>query len=75
MQKGFCIKQALNRGLVSQPLAIPNRILNNSKKVNRNGAQIVKKKKGIRDILGDDIKSPAAPLSAPSPVVFFCNLM
>jgi hypothetical protein len=75
IHQGFCVKQGFYRGLVSQPAASPIRISNNSKKANRNVARVAKKKKGIRDILGDDIKSPAAPLSAPSPMVVFVHLI
>jgi hypothetical protein len=74
IHQGFGIKQGLYRGLVSQPAVSPMRISNNLKKANRNVDRVEKRKKGIRDIQGDNIKGPAAPLSAPSPMVVFCAL-
>lgn len=62
--------QAVNKRFLSQPAASHFRISNNSKKASQNVLlQGAKKKKGIRDILGDNLKSPSAPLSAPSPLV------
>ena len=46
------------------------RISNNNRKGGRNELHWPKKKKGIRDILGDNLNSASAPMSAPSPLVF-----
>ena len=52
-----------------QPAIAPNRVFGNARKSGRNEFIGSKKKRGIRDILGNDLKSPSAPLSAPFPQV------